>query len=375
MRGIAGAALSLVLFCTGCASVTQGTTHSLRIETETAKGEVIDDADCTLTNDHGTIHAQSGQTTPVRRSSKDLEITCSSKGLPDATARLISRANAGLAGNILIGGGIGALVDHNTGAAYTYPSWVRLMFGEHATFDRGQERDGVAMAVLGRIDAQAPAVVAYQRPQVAAASAPAAPPSLAPTTPAAIPADAAQTRRGDTFDYVITDHATGRSQTVILRADRIDGTQVFFNNSSRVEKLNGEVVRIEAAVAGELDQATPPGGWMAGGRLPKGSWPLSYSSIVPGSRMKYDLTANAGREHTLRTAAGEFRAIRIDLQGWVRNENTNGPVHARYQGTAWFAPALRRVVRFEAKARTSGNVGSSYFQIDETAELARIGRE
>jgi hypothetical protein len=33
--------------------------------------------------------------------------------------RAISRANAGMAGNIIFGGGIGAIIDHNKGTAYS----------------------------------------------------------------------------------------------------------------------------------------------------------------------------------------------------------------------------------------------------------------
>ena len=114
---------------------------------------------------------------------------------------------------------------------------------------------------------------------------------------------------------------------------------------------------------------------MAGGRLPRGSWTLQFASTVPGSRLSYDLTANADREQTLRLAAGEFRAIRIELRGWVENSNGMTPVRARYQASAWFSPELRRVIRFEAQARSAGNSGSSYFQIDEVAELTRVGRD
>ena len=61
---------------------------------------------------------------------------------PDAVGRAISRANAGLAGNIIFGGGIGAIIDHNKGTAYTYPTWVQLVFGQTLVFDRSTEKDG-----------------------------------------------------------------------------------------------------------------------------------------------------------------------------------------------------------------------------------------
>ena len=95
-----------------------------------------------LTNDFGTITAKSGETTQVRRSSKDLDIICKHPENPDATARAISRANAGMFGNIILGGGIGAIIDHNKGTAYTYPTWVQLEFGKSLVFDRSNEKDG-----------------------------------------------------------------------------------------------------------------------------------------------------------------------------------------------------------------------------------------
>ena len=61
--------------------------------------------------------------------------------------RAISRANAGLAGNIIFGGGIGAIIDHNKGSAYTYPTWVQLVFGKTLVFDRSAEKEG--MPVMG----------------------------------------------------------------------------------------------------------------------------------------------------------------------------------------------------------------------------------
>ncbi len=78
----------------------------------------------------------------AHRSSKDLDITCTHPKNPDASARAISRANAGLAGNILFGGGIGAIIDHNKGTAYTYPTWIQLVFGKTLVFDRSTEKEG-----------------------------------------------------------------------------------------------------------------------------------------------------------------------------------------------------------------------------------------
>ena len=95
------------------------------------------------------VSVKSGDTLQVRRSSKDIDISCNSAEHGDAQGRAISRANAGMAGNILFGGGIGAIIDHNKGAAYTYPSWVQLVFGQELTFDRSDEKDGLPVQDRG----------------------------------------------------------------------------------------------------------------------------------------------------------------------------------------------------------------------------------
>jgi hypothetical protein len=126
----------------GCASVVNETSHPMRVETKTEAGELVAGAECTLTNDYGTASFKSGETTQVRRSSKDLDITCKHPANPDATARAISRANGGMWGNIILGGGIGAIIDHNKGTAYTYPTWIQLVFGKTLVFDRTTEKEG-----------------------------------------------------------------------------------------------------------------------------------------------------------------------------------------------------------------------------------------
>ena len=136
------AAAAAVLATTGCASIVNDSTHPMRVETKTAEGTMVNGAECRVSNDYGAITARSGDTTQVRRSSKDIDITCKHPAHPDAQGRAISRANMGLAGNIIFGGGIGAIIDHNKGTAYTYPTWVQLVFGKTLVFDRSAEKDG-----------------------------------------------------------------------------------------------------------------------------------------------------------------------------------------------------------------------------------------
>ena len=126
----------------GCASVINDVTHPMRVETMTATGEAVAGAECKLTNDYAALPMKSGDIANVRRSNKDLEIVCIHPANPEAVARAISRVNGGMFGNILLGGGIGAIIDHNRGTAYTYPTWIQLVFGNTLVFDRWTEKAG-----------------------------------------------------------------------------------------------------------------------------------------------------------------------------------------------------------------------------------------
>jgi hypothetical protein len=133
---------------TGCASVMNETTQGMKVETKTLSGEVVTGAECKLTNDYGTVSVKSGDTAAVHRSNKDLDITCVQPSNPSAVAHAISRVNGSMFGNIILGGGIGAIVDHNRGTAYSYPTWVQLVFGKTLVFDRND--DDESKPVVGK---------------------------------------------------------------------------------------------------------------------------------------------------------------------------------------------------------------------------------
>lgn len=139
--GVAAAAMALIL-TSGCATITHDSVQDIRVETRMASGEQVDGADCELRNEHSEYKVTSPGAVSVRRSAGSLEITCRYPNLPDAQATATSRANAGMYGNILLGGVVGAIVDHKTGSAYTYPNWLQLVLGKVLSFDRAGEVDG-----------------------------------------------------------------------------------------------------------------------------------------------------------------------------------------------------------------------------------------
>ena len=118
-----------------CASVSNGTTSSLKIETMAKDGKEVTGANCELSNDSGTVTVVTPGSAMVHRSSSDLRITCKKDGQPSGSASATSRVTGSMFGNILLGGGIGAIVDHSNGSAYNYPEWMKIIMGDSVIFD------------------------------------------------------------------------------------------------------------------------------------------------------------------------------------------------------------------------------------------------
>jgi hypothetical protein len=115
----------------GCSTVSgSGTSQSLSVQTFDLDGKNVDEAKCEMSNDEGTWFVTTPGSTIVHRSNKDLLVTCKKVGLDVGTANVVSRTKGNMYGNILLGGGIGALIDHNNGSAYEYPSLIKIFLGK-----------------------------------------------------------------------------------------------------------------------------------------------------------------------------------------------------------------------------------------------------
>lgn len=124
----------------GCATITSSEMQSLTLNTKTADGKVIDKVNCTLKNDKGAWELVSPGTVAVQRSAEDLMVECKKEGVADGFLRAISRAAGSMFGNIIFGGGIGAIIDHNKGTGYDYPNDLPVKMGESVTVDKRQEQ-------------------------------------------------------------------------------------------------------------------------------------------------------------------------------------------------------------------------------------------
>jgi hypothetical protein len=127
------------LMLPGCASVVGSKQQSILVSTKSGTGTPVEKAECTLTNPKGTWNVTTPSAVWVGRAGDDMSVDCKKPGEPEGFAQLISRANGGMFGNILIGGGIGALVDNNSGAGYDYPHEVVVVMGRTTVIDRRSE--------------------------------------------------------------------------------------------------------------------------------------------------------------------------------------------------------------------------------------------
>jgi hypothetical protein len=124
----------LFVFCSlilvSCATVSgSGTSQPISVQTFNSDGSQLDGARCDMSNDEGTWFVMTPGSTTIRKSNKDLHVVCRKSGVDVGTASVVSRTKGNMLGNIILGGGVGAIVDHNNGAAYEYPGLISVYMG------------------------------------------------------------------------------------------------------------------------------------------------------------------------------------------------------------------------------------------------------
>lgn len=131
-------AVSFAMLATaGCSTITQDANQSLAL-TATYEGQPVT-AECTLKNDKGQWSSKSPSNVQVHKSGEDLDVMCKKEGMPDGLLKAISRAAGSMWGNIVFGGGVGAIIDHNKGTGYDYPNQLPVKMGESVVVDKKTE--------------------------------------------------------------------------------------------------------------------------------------------------------------------------------------------------------------------------------------------
>jgi len=130
--------IALFLLLQGCASITESTSQSVSVQTY-QKGVQVTGASCTLQNNKGTWTVTSPGSVVVHKSFGDISANCTKTGYDSGGASYKSSSNLGVWGNVLIGGGIGAIVDGSNGAGYNYPDLFKIEMGMVKTVEQTQK--------------------------------------------------------------------------------------------------------------------------------------------------------------------------------------------------------------------------------------------
>lgn len=115
-----------LLLLSGCASFLHGDVQQIQV-TVLCKEQPVPAA-CVAQNAKGTWHFQAPGVFQVRKDLTHLQLTCKSPFYSEITAAVPSRLNLSLAGNLLIGGLVGAGVDVYRGAGFAYHPDVRIAY-------------------------------------------------------------------------------------------------------------------------------------------------------------------------------------------------------------------------------------------------------
>lgn len=107
-----------LLAVTACSTVTTGTTQMVTLDTPLAAG-----AKCTMTDMEKRVYQVPATPTSlvVEKGDGPMTIVCEKDGYEKANALIDEEFAGATLGNILIGGGIGILIDAASGAAQRYP--------------------------------------------------------------------------------------------------------------------------------------------------------------------------------------------------------------------------------------------------------------
>jgi len=106
----------------GCATIIDGSTQNLTVSTEPAG------ATCTLDREgmRVAIVSPTPGTIRIDKSKRDIAVSCRKPGFQTAQVGHVSGFRGTTFGNLILGGGVGFIVDASTGASFEYPPEVKV---------------------------------------------------------------------------------------------------------------------------------------------------------------------------------------------------------------------------------------------------------
>lgn len=353
-------AIAAALCCalaSGCASITGSEMQTVQVSTLTQSGEEVDKADCALSNAKGTWHVTTPSLATVHRGSEDMQVQCNKKNLAQGSARLISRANGGMYGNIIFGGVVGAVIDNAKGNGYSYPDNVRVVMGESIVLDRNSSAPKV-VAVAAAPPAAGSESATPKAPSAGAGAVAMAAPS---------PAVAGLVAPGTTWRYAYTDliydsNSANVAVTVLRADDQVVEERVSANPGSTQARvmqrdIDASAARFDTTRIGANANLVEFAPYL----LAKGGeGAIRNVTAVDGyptaATTAWDTQVNASLWEQVTVPAGSFRALHLEITGEATVEQTGMFRPQRYVMDVWYAPDVKRYVKLEHKVWRAGNV-------------------
>jgi hypothetical protein len=115
-----------LMMLSGCASFLHGDMQQVQV-TVLCKDRVVPAA-CVAQNAKGVWHFLTPASIEVHKDVTSLQIACKAQFFPEITATVPSQLNLSMAGNLLVGGLVGAGVDIYRGAGFAYNPDVRITY-------------------------------------------------------------------------------------------------------------------------------------------------------------------------------------------------------------------------------------------------------
>jgi len=333
----------------GCASVSGSPNQSIAVQTRDQNGEDVTGANCELYNNKGKWLVITPGSTTVHKSNQDMQISCAKEGMEPGKLSLESKTLGSMYGNIILGGGVGAIIDHNSGAAYEYPSVVR-----------------VAMGPPSKTESPAASGQASSPPPSATITGVVQPPAAVPVAPTPYKlAPMAKNRDkkpqvGDEWEYLAEDRLFGKRKKLLWRVKAVDTSGVLeelvVDGVPSTQRLFGNKPDLISApidtgfLFGQL--------WDTQSTLPM----LSVSGVGECvRRLNCTVEAKVVGYEQISIAAGSFSAIRID--GSLRIH----PLTVPFYGTisVWYSEKDRRLLKQVTQLRAQ----SQGVNVDESVEL------
>ena len=119
-------AIASLISITGCASIAGEKLQPVSVQTIQNNKEVAG-VGCTLTNDAGKWFVTTPGSVTIHKSTGDLAVDCTKDSNTAGHETIVSKSNGAVWGNVLAGGGIGYIIDRNTGAGFDYPNSITVV--------------------------------------------------------------------------------------------------------------------------------------------------------------------------------------------------------------------------------------------------------